>query len=563
MLCSAISVAESGPAAAASDWGTHLTAAETPETAPRVIHSLVAAGHNDDLRWPDFTDYRAQVTRVYTASRYTPIWVREGHPTPQALQLIAALEDADHEGLRADDYDSYRWLERLNALQHPHSAATEARFDVALTVCAMRYVSDLHGARLTSPAQKVHFYDNKKDLDLALYVRLWLAEAKDVNLELERITPPFPVYARLREALVKYEALAKQDDGEPLPVPQGMGYPGPPYPGYARLVRLLRLVGDLSPTYSTETGQAQVYDAELLQGVRRFQSRHGLSPTGYLDSPTVEQMNVPLNERVEQIRVALERLRTLRYDFRTPAIIVNIPEFRLYAFDKDGNARLQMRVDVGEEYDNRTPEMRATLNSVVFHPSWYIPPRITSQEWVPYLETHRDFFSTNDYELLTPDGTRVPAVINDQTLSALRSGRLKIRQRPGDYNPMGSVKFVLPNPLGIYLHDIPSRDINFMVPDRLASHGCVHVEKPAELAAWVLKGQPGWNKDQIRATMEGRGGEQAVKVANPVPVLIVYATAVARDNGEVNFFRDIYGYDASFKASLARGYPALSSYNLK
>ncbi len=565
MLCSAITVAEAAPTAAASssDWGTHFTAAETTESAQHVIRSLVAAGRSDGLRWPDFADYSVQVAKVYAASRYTPIWVRDGLPTPQALQLIAALQDADHEGLRADDYDSYRWLERQTALQHPHSAATEARFDVALTVSAMRYVSDLHGTRPNAPAQKVHYVDARKDIELALYVRLWLAEAKDVNAELERLKPPLPVYGRLRDALVKYETFAKTDDGEPLPVPQGMGYPGPPYPGYSRLVRLLRLVGDLPPTYSTEVGQTQVYDAELLQGVRRFQSRHGLSASGYLDVATVEQMNVPLSFRVEQIRVALERLRQLRYDFRTPAIVVNIPEFRLYAFDKDGQARLQMRVDVGEEYDNRTPEMRATLNSVVFHPSWSIPTRIASQEWVPFLEMHRNFLASNDYELLTPDGQRVPAVINDQTLSGLRSGRLRIRQRPGDYNPMGSVKFVLPNPRGIYLHDIPSRDINFLVPDRLASHGCVHIEKPAELAAWVLKGQPGWNQDQVRAAMDRRGGEQAVKVANPVLVLIVYATAVARDNGEVNFFRDIYGYDASFKASLTRGYPAVSSYNLK
>jgi len=556
-------MAEKAPSAEASDWGTHLIAAETPDTAPRLIRSLVASGRSHDLRWPDFSDYRTQVAKVYVASHYTSIWLQDGRPTPQALQVIAALEEADHDGLRADDYDSYRWLERLNSLQRQHSAATEARFDVALTVCAMRYVSDLHGARRTSAAHKVHLNDSNKDIDLALYVRLWLAEAKDVKAELVRITPPFPVYGRLREALVKYEALAKEDDGEALPVPQGMGYPGPPYPGYARLVRLLRLVGDLSPTYSTESGQAQVYDAGLLQGVRHFQSRHGLSPSGYLDAATVEQMNVPLSSRVEQIRVALERLRQLRYDFRTQAIVVNIPEFRLYAFDKDGNAQLHMRVDVGEEYDNRTPEMRATLNSVVFHPAWNIPPRITSREWVPFLETHRNFLSSNDYELITLDGQRVPAVINEQTLSELRSGKLRIRQRPGDYNPMGAVKFVLPNPLGIYLHDVPSRDINFLVPDRLVSHGCVHIEKPAELAAWVLKDQPGWNREQVRAAMESSRREHTVKVAKPVPVLIVYATAVARENGEVNFFRDIYGYDAAFKASLARGYPAVSSYNLK
>ncbi|MGZ4826585.1 MAG: L,D-transpeptidase family protein [Terriglobales bacterium] len=548
--------------AAPSEWRVHTGAVARAEAPQKILHSLIASGRLDDLRWPDFSDYRSEVTKLYAGSHFAPVWLRDGKPTAQALEMIAVLQEADHEALRAEDYDSYRWLERLAYLQRPHSTSDEMRFDVALTVCTMRYVSDLRVGRISAPSFRVRFTDAGREQDLHLFVRLRLAEANDVGAELARIEPRFAAYGKLRDGLAKYTRLAAKDDGEQLPVPQGMGYPGPPYPGYARLVRLLRLVGDLPESYSTETGREQVYDATLMQAVRRFQKRHGLQATGYLDDATIRELNVPLSYRVEQIRLALERFRWMHYDFRRPAIVVNIPEFRLYAFDKDGKAALQMKVDVGDEFNGRTPEMDATLSSVVFRPYWYVPPHIASEEWVPFLATHRNFLASNDYEVWTSGGKRVSSEVTATSLAEMRAGRLRIRQRPGDHNPMGAVKFVLPNPHGVYLHDIPLRDVNFIVPERLVSHGCVHVEHPTELAAWVLRDQPGWSVKRVQAAMQGRG-ELAVKVAHPLPVLIVYATATASENGDIYFFRDIYGYDASLKEALARSYPAASSQNLK
>ncbi len=522
-----------------------------------ILHGLIQAARLDDLRWPVFSDYRADVAEFYERTHYGPAWLREGHPTPQALQMIDILQHADREGLHAEDYDAPRWTERLTRLARPHPVADEVRFDTALTVSAMRYASDLRDGKLNPQYFQFALNSGPKRLDLAGFVLQRLAQGSNLQSELAAIEPPFVEYRELRGALIKYLQLAQEDDGEKLPMPQGSGYPGPPYPGFIRLARLLRLLGDLPADYSIAAASARAYDPALLDAVRHFQERHGLPQTGYLDTNTIQQLNVPLAYRVEQIRLALERYRWLHYDFPQSPIVVNIPGFHLYAFAKSGKPALTMRVDVGDDFaTTRTPVMQDNLEYLVFRPYWDVPIDIQKDEIVPALLEDPNYLAKYHFEVITPAGQVVTGGgIAPKILSELRTGKLRVRQRPGPENALGLVKFIFPNRFNVYLHDIPSRDFYFGMAQRVVSHGCVHVEHPADLAAWVLRDQPQWTLARIRQAMQNGRDNFRVNLSKPLPVLFIYTTAMAHANGEVDFYRDIYGYDSDLLQALAKGYP--------
>lgn len=522
------------------------------------LRALVRAGRIADLRWPDFSDYRDEVEKFYGRSGYAPAWLGDGKPTAQALQMIDILREADSEGLNAEDYDSSRWPERLARLQHRDSVSDEMHFDLALTVCAMRYVSGLREGRINPRYFNFELDADPKQTDLPMFVQQRLADGKDLKGELAGMEPPFEGYRELRKALLTLMPLAKRDDGEKLPVPKDSGYPGPPYAGFARLARLLRLLGYLPGDYSIEAASSQAYDPTLLQAVRSYQERHGLPETGYLDAGTIEQLNVPVSHRLEQIRLAMERYRWLRREFREPVILINIPGFHLYAFNEERKIALTMRVDVGEDFDRtRTPVMQDSIEYLVFRPFWSVPFGIQRDEVIPILAADPGYLKKYHFDFLTPSGQLVSEskVVTKELLQKLRAGSLRMRQRPGPENPMGLVKFVFPNRYSIYLHDFPLRDINFILPQRVASHGCIHLEKPAELAAWVLRDKPEWTLERVRQAMEDGHDNQRVDLSKPLAVVIFYTTVSTWQHGHIYFYRDIYGYDADLQQALARGYP--------
>jgi len=365
----------------------------------------------------------------------------------------------------------------------------------------------------------------------------------------------FVGYRDLLKALSTYVRLAIEDNEEKLPVPTDMGYPGPPYPGFIRLTQLLRLLGDLPEDYSAAVASSLAYDPALLQAVRHFQERHGLSVTRYLDTETIEQLNIPLRHRVEQIRLALERYHWPRNDFPQPTIVVNIPALRLYAFDDEGRVVLTMRVDVGDDFnDSRTPVLESSIESMVFRPYWNVPLSIQRVDFVPFVAQHPGYLAEHHFDFQTSTGDRVAhGKVTKEALAELRAGRVRIRQRPGSDNPMGMVKFMFPNRYSVYLHDIPEREFQFLLPQRIVSHGCVHVEKPAELAVWMLRNQAGWTLERVQQAMHNGQDNVTVKLSKPLPVLIVYSTVSAVEDGDIHFYNDIYGYDADRLQVVAKG----------
>jgi L,D-transpeptidase YcbB len=517
------------------------------------LHKIAADGRLPDLRWPDFSDYRVHVTRFYDSTGYAPAWLRNNAPTQQAQNIIEILKQADTKGLNAEDYDGSRWTERMARLRQSPSPADQARFDAALTVCAMRYISDLHIGRVNPQHFKFNLDVSQNKYDLPVFLRDKVINSGDVAAELAQIEPPFAGYKRTLQVLQKYMQLAPQDNGEQLPIPAKPVDPGSAYDGVPRLTRLLRLLGDLPDTAPAENSNQ--YAGPLVDAVKHFQARHGLTPDGRLGAQTLKQMNTPLSFRVEQLRLTLERWRWVPYTFPRPPIVVNIPEFRLRTYNADGTIDLMMNVIVGKAYRHETPVFERDMKYVVFRPYWNVPPSIQRSEIVPAIRKDRDYIAKKNYEVVTPQGSVVTSgTISDDVLQQLAAGKLLVRQKPGPTNALGLVKLMFPNEYNVYLHSTPSQQL-FSQSRRDFSHGCIRVEKPAELAAWVLRDKPEWTLDRVRAAMQTGKDNTQVNLTNPVPVLILYGTAVVDEQNEAHFFDDIYGYDADLEKVLARGYP--------
>jgi murein L,D-transpeptidase YcbB/YkuD len=365
-------------------------------------------------------------------------------------------------------------------------------------------------------------------------------------------TQPTGEYERTLRALEQYRTLAADDDEAVLNATDEAVQPGDRYPDAPHLIRLLSKLGDLAP--EAVSADAELYQGELVEAVKRFQSRHGLEPDGVIGPLTLEQLNTPLSFRVRQLELALERWRRRPYDPSRPAIVLNLPEFRLRAFGGSGVAgadpELEMEVVVGEPPDHKSPILRSRLESVIFLPYWNVPVSIQRIEMLPEIRQDRSWVSANRFEMVTPNGNVAgDGTVSDGMLSELGTGRIHLRQKPGSQNALGLVKFVFPNEYGVYLHDTSAPWL-FTRARRDLSHGCIRVEKPEERAEWILRDQPGWSQDRVVEAMQG-DESISVKVSRPIQIVFMYATAVVMNNGEVHFFPDIYGEDAVLEKELA------------
>ena len=525
--------------------------AADPPAGASALRDFVASGHLSDLRWPDFSDYVVWLNRFYGPADFAPAWIQAGQPVPQAAAMVEVFKGAWKKGLDPEDYDASRWDARIQALKA--GSGDPARFDVAMTVCTMRLVSDLRIGRINPKHFDFGLSVDDKKYDLARFLRERLLPSTDLAGVFVAVEPPFPGYRRTEAALERYVSLAPSDDGQALPAPATAIRPGQSYAGAPLLYRRLALFGDLPEGAAPPAGD--VYAGALVEGVKSFQRRHGLDDDGRLGTETVKQLNVPLSSRVRQLQLALERWRWLPAEFSAPPIVVNIPDFRLRAFDKDGQIALNMRVVVGRAMRTETPVFWDEMTYVVLRPYWNVPPSIQSKETVPAIQKDRSYIAKKGFEVTTPDGRVVTdGVISDDVLAKLKAGRLSVRQKPGPTNALGLVKLIFPNQFNVYLHSTPAPEL-FARSRRDFSHGCIRVEKPAELAAWALRNNDGWPLERVESAMKSGPDNVTVTLAKPIPVYIVYATAITWENGGVHFYDDIYGFDASLEQALAKGYP--------
>lgn len=528
-----------------------LLADEAPAEAQtfETLRAIPAAGRLEGLRHPELGALQSDLDALYRKSDWGLLWIEQGRPSRAARELVSHLAKADAAGLRSEDYDAGALARRLEALGPKTPVVEVAKLDASLSIAALRNVSDLSIGRANPERASVAIEVEGRSLDLASFVAR-LAASSEPGALLAKVEPASPRYLALRRALARHRELAA--DATKMPPPDlGKLRPGQRHPGVPHLRRWLATLGDL-PAESA-AGSSDHYGGEVVLGVERFQERHGLDADGVIGATTMRALSVPIAARARQLELALERWRWLPRSFSAPPIVVNVPEFRLYALDGPrGGDPIEMRVIVGKALETETPIFSGEMEYLVFRPYWNVPYSIVTKEMIPKLRSAPATLARDQLEIVTGSG-RVTTAVNASTLAGLASGAYGLRQRPGAQNSLGLVKFIFPNDENVYLHGTPAKGL-FSRRRRDFSHGCIRVEDPVALAEHVLRGVPGWSRERIEAAMAS-GNDRRVDLAEPIPVHVVYMTAVASVGGQVSFFEDLYGHDAELARELA-GEPA-------
>ena len=518
------------------------------------LHGIVDSGRNADLRWPDFTPYKTEVAKLYETNGYSLLWVQNGRVRPQALAVIALLQNADAKGLDPEDYDGSRWQGRLLKLEQQPSEQDLASFDTALTVSAMRYILAIYRGRVNPKQFKFQLDMGWVQLSLAEFLQTQVLNEGDPAAKIEKLEPPFLGYRKLLALLPVYEGYANRAEGEKLPTITKTVRPGQPYAGVVRLGRFLQVIGDIPAGVQLDPN-ATIYQGALVDGVKHYQDRHGETPTGDLDTRTINELNTPPAVRIRQIKLTLERWRWLPHSFPQPPVVVNLPEFRVRAMNPDGTVAFYKNVIIGKAYGHKSPIFEKEIQYVVFRPYWDVTPSIQRGEIVPHIQKDPNYIARNHFEVVTAKGEVVTDnQVSPEVLEGIKSLHLMVRQKPGDTNSLGLVKIIFPNPDNVYLHGTDAPGL-FSQDIRDFSHGFIRVENPADLVAWVLRNNPGWDLQRVKATMNGEKNNLQVNLVTRIPVLIVYGTAAVNEENQIRFFDDIYGYDAELDKALAAGYP--------
>ena len=510
------------------------------------LRTMIAEARDPWARRPDFPRYVDVVARLYASRGDAPVWLVGRRLSSAGRAAITALLVAGDQGLAPADYDAATLDGLARGLPHPSwNALALARFDLLLSLGLIRYLDDLGGGRVR-PAP---FGRNRAPpgLDLAAGVAGSAAGDSVVRL-VAAVQPQLAQYRNLRMHLARYRRLVVETPFIPLPA-VSVVRPGEPYAGASALRRRLVALGDLAA--DSAEGAGEIYSGPVVDAVRRFQVRHTLEPDGEVGRATLAALNVPFAARVEQIELAMERLRALPPIGRQRFVVVNIPAFQLFAFDSVGGTgapSLQMKVVAGKALDTRTPVLFEELRYVEFRPYWNLPRSILVKEILPLLRRRPAYLRANQMEVVGPRDLVLGDTVTPEILRRLTAGELRVRQRPGPGNALGLAKFVFPNAANVYMHGTPQTEL-FSRTRRDFSHGCIRLEDAVGLAAWVLQDQPAWSRAAIEAAMATTATTRAL-LTRPMPVVVFYTTAVAAPDGTIRFYPDVYGHDRELVETL-------------
>lgn len=483
------------------------------------------------------------IQRLYKRRSYQPAWFYDTSLRTDAENLISLLRRASKEGLDPADYRLDAILQHIQNLTDAPAPEAVAETDALLSFAFVDYASDLHAGRISPEEVDPEWYTETKQKDYAEVLQTALNQG-NLAAMLEDLAPSHAAYQHLRDALATYREYAKQGDWPTIPEGEVL------HPGDASSVRVPPLRKRLATAgYLDKAGTDSLYDDRLAGAVYRFQEEHGLVTDSLLGPNTVAALNISVEDRIRQIELNMERWRWLPDDLGDRYVLVNVPGFRVYAYD-DGAVAEAMNVVVGTSYAGRqTPIFTDEIEHLIFSPFWNIPPSIANKEILPNARGNRDYLVSNNYEIVSHYGPGAEVYDPYTTsLSRVASGELRLREKPGPSNALGLVKFMFPNPLAIYLHDTPA-DHLFNKTERDYSHGCIRVEHPADLAVYALAQKPDWDRARIEEAMHN-GEWKQVDLEEHIPVYILYFTAFTNEDGPVQFYEDIYGHDEALEKAL-------------
>ena len=460
-------------------------------------------------------DQWVHAKKLYAGYGNAPLWMDEdGLLEPRADALVDAMVQATTDGIDIDQYpleeliavlDTIERSKGMKADQPKPPAATWAHADLLLTTAYVSLAEDLMAGQVDPKTvnQSWHIDPQEEKIDSALTLSL---RGKNMAEEFAKMRPNAEDYTTLREQLAEYRKMASNG-----------GWPTVSAAAKGDTTQMAALRARL---------QAEGIDAsDIKAGLATFQQRHTIVVDSALGSETIAALNVPVTQRLTQIAANLERMRWLPRALGDKYIYVNVPAFKLEGYEQ-GKKTIEMKVIVGQEYEGRTtPVFSDKMEFVVFRPYWNVTPTIAEKELFPQFAASG---MPADYETYT------------------EGGALRIRQKPGDKNALGLVKFLFPNDFNIYLHDTPN-DKLFEKDVRAFSHGCIRLEKPAELAQWVL----GWDAGKVQSFMHG-SDNRTVTLKNKLPVYITYMTTYVRD-GQLWYGNDLYSRDAELAQAVSNG----------
>jgi murein L,D-transpeptidase YcbB/YkuD len=484
------------------------------------------------------------LARVYERRNFEPAW--SGFDKVDALAEL--IEATALDGLSPADYHlgEIRRVQSMIANGHVLDAAALAALDIGLTDSVIRLGYHQRFG-------KVNPYDLDPDWNFARELRnrdpaLVIQEAIDADsmaVYLENLFPREELYRQLQAYLAKYRDLAAS--GGWSVVPDGPTLrPGDADERLPLLERRLAATGDLTPGTPVETS---VYGGALEAAVRRFQERHGLDVDGVVGPGTLQAMNVTVEERVDQIRVNLERARWVLDNLDDDFVIVNIAGFRVYLF-RDNEEAWSTRAVVGRTY-RKTPVFRSTMRYLVFNPDWTVPYSIATKDILPKVQNDPGYLAAHDFIVKDRNGDIVETADIDWSSLSRRNFPYTLVQQPGTNNALGEVKFMFPNEHAVYLHDTPGKGL-FDRAARTFSSGCVRVEYPFRFAELLLEAN-GMDAASIEELRQSRQ-LKSVFLKEPIDVLLLYWTAEVGSDGRIHFYEDVYERDRAVLEALNSPY---------
>ena len=516
-----------------------LPAGAAQTLAPAIESQLATSGSGD-----------ADLAAFYRSRAHHALW-----QSPERVEALAgAVATLQDDGLSPDDYLPDDLVERGEALGDDEAA--RVAFELQATrglLTAMR-----HLARGKTDPRRL---EEDWSIALAGYTPDWAAlsqqlDVGDVEAALDQARPEASFYQALRDGLSHYRSVAASGGWPELPERSESLREGDRHPDVALLRQRLAVErdpaslpadADYYPRVELAAGadagdDAERFDAELAREVRFFQRRHLLEPDAVVGRHTRQALNVPVEARVDQLRVNLERARWLLHDLPASYVLVDIAGYELHHVREHGDD-WRTRIVVGQPY-RETPSIRSAITHLTFNPTWTIPPTIFREDKLPRIRDDLGYLEEANLRVLAPSGEELdPAEVDWNN-----PGGVMLRQAAGGDNPLGNLVIRFPNDHAIYLHDTPARWL-FNRAQRAASSGCIRVEHVEELARQLLADSQRWNARDIATRIEdGRTGN--VSLANRVPVILSYWTASPDEFGGIAFRPDIYGRDVAVRRAL-------------